>query len=61
MPLHSSLRISVAAIRRSMVLQRMLSSAKPTPKSSSVGKLWPQNNNEQQKSIAVVVKLWPIG
>ena len=41
-------RISVAAIRRSTMLQiRMLSSAKPAPKSSSAGELWPQPNAMQ--------------
>ena len=38
------------------VLRRMPSSAKQTPKSSDIGKLWPQHSDEQQSFIADVLK-----
>ena len=38
------------------VLRRMPSSAKQTPKSSDIDKLWPQHSDEQQSFIADVLK-----
>jgi len=38
------------------VLRRMPSSAKQTPKSSDISKLWPQHSDEQQSFIANMLK-----
>ena len=38
------------------VLRQMLSSVKQMPKSSDISKLWPQHSNEQQSSIANMLK-----
>ena len=38
------------------VFQQMLSSAKQTPKSSDISKLWPQHSDKQQSFIANVLK-----